>query len=431
MAQSSYPYPRHLRNFLAFGGDAICFSIAYTGFLNTSVILPAFTARLGGSTAIIGLVITLINLAWSLPQFVGGNVVGRFKRKKPLALAMSLFGRMFIPGFALLLALTQGEPSALIFVALCLSLMVFLGTDGFATIAWLDMLGRALPPQKRGLYIAIWQAVSSLGILGVGVMVSVILGENGPSFPDNYVILFGLAAVLFLLSSLGTLSIYEPPIPDGDPPSAVIPWRELGGHLLQIWRGDFRLRRLAGARVIFSFAMMAFPFFVLFATEQIHLPEEVLGEFITAQTVGTMIAGLALGRVADRFGPQRAVQIGALIVATAPVLGLVMALRAGWSMSWLIYIYIWIYVCSGLANNLLFLGFGNYLLDIAPADQRTIYIGAVNAINSLGVIAPFLAGLILGLSSYTALFAVTLGFCLVALVMVARLPHARRGETSP
>jgi MFS family permease len=423
----SYPHLR--RNFIAFGSDTIFFGIGLAGFLNTNVILPAFTARLGGSTIIVGLVLTLINLAWTLPQFVAGNIVGRFKKKKPIVLATALSGRMFIPAFALLLSLTRGEPPILIFVALCLALMIFLGGDGFATIGWLDMLGRAFPSHKRGSYIAIWQAISSLGILGVALLVGVILGEGGPRFPENYVILFGLASILFLMSALGTVSIFEPPVLEDAAQTAHIPWRDLGPHLLQIWRSDVRLRRLAEARVIFSFAMMAFPFFVLFATQKLGLPDEMLGSFIVAQTVGTMIGGLALGRVADRFGPHRAVQIGAVIIATTPILGLAMSTSTGWPISSLAAIYTWIYICSGLANNILFLGFGNYLLDISPAPQRTIYIGAFNAINSIGVLAPLIAGWLLASTSYTLLFVVTLGFCLVALVMVARLPHARQGET--
>lgn len=418
-------YPRSRWNLFAFGSDTILFSMAWQGFLNQSIVLPAFLSQLGASTTIVGLVLALISLAWSLPQFVGGNIVGRFKHKKPVALTMALGGRLFIPAFVMLLALTGGQPPTLIFIALCTALMIFLGGDGFATIAWLDMLTRAFPARKRGSYIAAWQAISSLGIMGVSVVVGIVLADNGPQFPQNYVILFGLGVILFFMSALGTLSIREPPVAAGVPQTTNIPWRDFGAHLLQIWRTDSRLRKLAAARVIFSFAMMAFSFFVLFATEKLHLPEEILGSFITAQTVGTMIAGLALGRVADRYGPQRAVQIGALIVATAPILGLVMALHSGWSMAVLVAIYVWIYICNGLANNILFLGFGNYLLDIAPAGQRTIYIGVVNAINSIGVLAPFVAGL-LAATSYTNLFLVTLAFCLVALVMVFRLPPSRQ-----
>jgi len=244
-------------------------------------------------------------------------------------------------------------------------------------------------------------------------------------------IIFGCGAIMFFMSILGSISIREPPPAEGAPATINVPWGDLAAHLLAIWRNDSRLRKLASARVVFSFAMMAFPFFALYATDVLHLPTDVLGQFIGAQTVGTMIGGLLLGRVADRYGPHRSIQIGALIMLTTPILGLVMSTRTWWMTSWLNWIYIWIYIATGLVNNLLFLGFGSYLMDISPSGQRTIYIGAVNAINSIGVVAPLVAGWLLTVSSYSVLFVVTLVCCLVALVMVLRLPHSRQEVIIP
>jgi len=418
-------YPRSRWNLFAFGSDTILFSIAYSGFLNPTVIIPAFLATTGANTTIVGLVLTLISLAWSLPQFIGGNVLGRFPRKKPVVLTAAIGGRIFIPGFVILMSVTGGNPPGLMSVGLCVALMIFLCGDGFATIGWLDMLTRAFPSEKRGSYIAIWQAVSSVGILGASALVTVVLANNGPAFPQNYIIIFGCGAIMFFLSVVGSISIHEPPQAGDAPATTHVPWDELATHLLTIWRTDARLRKLASARVVFSFAMMAFSYFALFATDVLHLPADVLGQFIGAQTVGTMIGGLVLGRVADRYGPHRSIQIGALIMLTTPILGLLMSTRTWWMTSWLNWMYIWIYICTGLVNNLLFLGFGSYLMDIAPSGQRTIYIGAVNAINSIGVVAPLVAGWLLTISSYTVLFVVTLVFCVIALVMVFRLPHSR------
>lgn len=420
-------YPQSRRNLIAFGADTILFAIAYSGFINPTIVIPTFLAMTGASTTIIGLVLTLISLAWSLPQFIGGNILGRFQKKKGPVLVAE-FGRLFIPAFVVLMVVTGGNPPGLMATGLCVALMIFLCGDGFATIGWLDMLTRAFPSDKRGTYIAVWQAISSIGILGASALVGIVLSDSGPAFPQNYIILFGFGAIIFFLSMLGTLSISEPPHAEGLPATTHVPWRDLTAHLLEIWRTDSRLRKLASARVIFSFAMMAFPYFALFATNVLHLPNDVLGQFIGAQTVGTLIGGLALGRVADRYGPHRAIQIGALITLTAPILGLVMSTRTWWLTSSLTWIYIWVYICNGLANNLLFLGFGNYLMDIAPGPQRTIYIGAVNAINSIGVFAPLVAGWLLNVTSYTTLFVVTLVFCIIALVMVFRLPHSRQPD---
>lgn len=414
-----------VRNLFAFGGDTILFGIGFTGFLNPNVILPEFTSQLGASTTAVGALITALSLSWSLPQLVAGNVAARFVHKKPFVLTMALTGRVFVLALAVLIALTRADPPWLSIAGVYIALFLFLGMDGFATIGWMDMLARAFPPEKRGSYISVWQAISAAGIFGAGIAVSFILGSNGPAFPYNFALLFGTAGVLFFLSAIGTANIHEPDVTEDSLKSQLIPLRSMGTHVQDILRKDKRLRQIIFARVMYSLGMMATPFYVLFATENLKFPAERLGSFIVAQTVGTVIAGLVLGRVADLYGSHRAIQIGTAVVITAPALAFGMSLTSGLSPLVLDLVFIWIYVCNGLANNLLFLGFANYVLELAPRGQRTIYTGTVNSINSIGVVGPLLASWIISLVSYQAMFAVTLLLGLVSLFLVFRLPSLR------
>jgi len=419
-----------LHNFFAFGADTVLFSIGLLGFMNTSILLPEFVDRLGGPPTAVGLLTTIIGLAWSAPQLIAGNVASRFKRKKPFVLTMALIGRVFILALAGLIVLTQAKPPWLSLLGLYVALIVFLGLDGFATIGWLDMLGRAIPPERRGSYISIWQAVASIGVSAVAPLVALILGAGGLTFPNSYALLFGLGGLLLFSSALGTWSIKEPEPTASDPHTKGVAWRYLFAHLRDIWRNDARFRRVALARVFFTFGMMAYPFYVGYATRELKLPVETLGAFIFAQTIGTMIGSLVLGRVADRFGPQRAVQMGSVVILTAPALALILVFQYQWVASAITLVYAWIYICIGLANNLLFLGFANYTLEIAPAGQRPMYAGAINTINSIGVLAPTFAGWLLSQTSYGVLFGLTLAVGIGALVMAFRLPPPRAAQPS-
>jgi MFS family permease len=417
-------YPKLTRNLLAFGTDTIAFGIALS-FININTILPAFVSQLGASTTSIGLLVTIFGLSWSLPQLIAGNVVARFKRKKPIVLAMAFTGRLTMPAIAILIAVTRASSPWLIQIMLYIALALFLGTDAFATIGWLDMLGRALPPEKRGRYISIWQAIAAVGVMGASQLVRVILSDSGPPFPGNFALIFGLGSTALYISAIAATRIYEPPDGSEDSATVSIAWRDFGKHLIAIWRQDHRLRQVTVARVLFSYGVMAFPFYVLYATNELRIPEATIGTFILAQTIGAMLAGLIIGRLADRHGPQRAVQIGSLIILSAPLLALIMVLCGQEVATQLQNAYLWIYVCIGLATNLPFLGFANYILDVAPANQRTIYLGAHNAVNSIGVIAPTLAGWLLGRTSYGILFAASLVFGAGALIAAWRLPPMR------
>ena len=412
-------------NYIAFGADTILFSIGFIAFLNVNVLLPTFVEQVGGAPTMVGILTTVIGLAWSAPQLIGGNVVSRFRRKKPFVLAMAVSGRVFILAFAALIYFTQGQPPWLSLAGLFAALILFLSTDGFATIGWMDILSRAIPADRRGVAISIWQAITSVGILAVSAGISAIIGENGPGFPNNYALLFGLGGLMLLVSLLGTIAIREPDIAEDEPETQPVAWGELFRHLLEIWNSDPRLRAVTIARVSFSFAMMAYPFYVGYATKVLGLPLESVAQFIIAQTIGTIVSSLVLGRIADRYGAQRAVQIGSAIILTAPVMALIVVFAHDSLSTWIALIYSWIYVCSGLANNLLFLGFANYTLQIAPPNKRPMYTGGVNAINSIGVMAPSVAGWLLVLTSYGALFGVTLALGIVALVLTFRLPPTR------
>jgi MFS family permease len=87
---------------------------------------------------------------------------------------------------------------------------------------------------------------------------------------------------------------------------------------------------------------------------------------------------------------------------------------------------VWIYVCIGLSDNLMMLGFLNYLFDIAPPGQRTIYVGTFNAVASIGLLGPVIAGWVVTHLSYPVLFFTSLCFATASLVMALKLPLARQ-----
>lgn len=420
-------YPNQRRNAFAFGGDTISFQIALS-FINVNTVLPAFVSQLGGSSTSVGFLVTMIGLAWCLPQLFAGNIVARYERKKPLVVLLAFLGRATIPALAILIVATRADPPLLIQIALYTSLIVFLGSDAFAAMGWLDMLGRALPPERRGHYIALWQTVAALGVTGASLLVRAILSDQGPPFPNNFALIFALGSVALYASAISGATIWEPPLSDDNPTSEHIAWSDFGRRLLHIWREDHRLRRAAAVRVLFSMGAMAFPFYVLYATNELHLPEETIGTFIFAQTAGAMLGSLVLGRMADRYGPQRVIQIGSFVILSAPVLGIVLTLGNRELVDVLRYAYPWIYVCIGVATSLLFLGFSNYVLDIAPASQRTIYLGAFNTINSVGTFGTTIAGWLLGVTSYSVLFAVSLLFGILTFWFALRLVSMRQSD---
>lgn len=419
------PHPKQTHNLLVFGTDYVFFALAL-GFLNLNVILPAFASRLGASPALVGLLVTILLLSWSLPQLPAGNVVARFRDKKPILMRAAFMGRPLVLVVAALVALTGGNPAWLNLLVLYVAFTLFFGSDSIAAIAWFDILGRAFPSEKRGGYISIWQISKGLGLLGVTALIGYILSERGPAFPFNYAMLFTGGGLALMISATALTLIYEPSGFKQEPVMTSIAWNAFGAHLARLWREDTRLRRATLTRILFSLSGMAFPFYVLYATDRLRFPEQTISIFILAQTVGVLFASLVLGQVADRHGAQRVIQIGSWVLLTAPLLALILALVSRGGLSTLLhYAYAWIYICIGLSENLGMLGYVNYVLDISPPEQRTIYMGFTNALNSLGLFGPIIAGWLVGHTSYLFLFAVSLTLGVGVLFLSYRLPAGR------
>ncbi len=417
-------------NFLAFATDYILFAVAL-GVINPNTVLPTLAARLGASTTLVGALITVFSVCWTLPQLFAGNLASRFEHKKPLMVRMALMGRPLMLVLAALIALTRAQPSWLILAALFAAFALFLGTDSFSAVSWYDILGRAFPPEKRGGYIALWQVGKSVALLGASALVGLILSAEGPPFPYNYTLLFGIAGVLLLGAAFGLSRIHEPPA-DGEAGTSYVAWQDFGRHIVQLWRSDPRLRRISIARVLFTLSTMAFPFYILYATEELHFSTQIIGLFIAAQTAGMLVASVVLGRIADRHGAHRTTQVGALLAISAPVLALVIAFTPESQLGILRNTYAWIYICMGLSENLMMLGYANYVMDIAPPNQRTVYVGTFNTFATIGVFGPTFGGWLLSHTSYPVLFATALACGIGALILALGLPTARlRGCPQP
>jgi MFS family permease len=399
MSKDSCALPPHYRwNFVAFLVDYVCFGVAFT-FISLNSVLPAFVRQLTDSAPVIGLVGTVFHGGWLLPQLAVARVINDKPRKKPYMIA-AVSGRILFWVIALVLwaGLARYPMAVLLLFFICLGL--FAVTDGVASVAWLDILARAIPLKQRGRLIGVAQVISGLAGSGVGVLVGLVLGSPSFRFPANYALLFTLAGAVFIPSAVALTLIREPPPQDA---SIEASGRVQGGWL-KFLLADAAFRRLMACRIMVGMISLAVPFYVGHADEVLHLPESVIGGFVIAQTLAGVIASAALGPVSERWGPQYVARIGSAVAVTGPLFALLAHLAGG---GWLAQAYPFVYVSLGVVNNAWMLGFFNYLLEIAPEGMRPAYIGLGNTIMGVLTLAPLVGGWLLEATSYTALFGVT------------------------
>jgi MFS family permease len=361
--------------------------------------MPAFVRQFTDSALIIGMVNTVWNGAWLIPQLAAANALSHIQRKQSALVRAGLLSRVNLLLIALALALGLWQRPGWLLVVFFALLTLFFGFDAFARL-WFDIVAKAIPGNRRGRLFGIGQVVTSLVAIAIGAFVRWILGPQGPAFPMNYAWLFGLAGLCTLLGLGALASIHEPL---EDVPEERASWRSYLPQLAKILREQTAYRRAIAAWLISGLVTLASPFYVLFATDQLRLTPETIGLFIIAQTLGSLIGSSSFGALAERKGPGAVIRASIVASVTGPLMAL--ALYFVHEASWLTWAFAWVFVALGIVNSSIMLGFMNYILELAPPAQRPTYMGLSNTLGGVLVLVPMLGGWLLQATSYPVLFA--------------------------
>lgn len=407
--------PYYRRNASAVVVDYISFTVAFT-FISLTSVLPAFVRQLTDSALVVGLTTAIYYAGLLLPQALIARLTADKPRKRPYAVA-TLAGRVAI--WIIALALWAGvakNPTAMLVVFL-VCLAIFVISDGGAIVTWMDIMARAIPAGRRARLFGSSQALSAIVGVGVGALISIILGNRGLAFPRNYALLFTLAAVSMVPSTVALVAMREPPARAETSVDKALSGRKT---LAQAFR-DRRFRRMLNCRLLIGLMNLAAPFYVVHAQDVLHLPERTIGTFTIAYTVATIAASLLLGALGERRGPHAVIRVAAVAAAVSPLYALAAHIAGA---GWLVTAYPIVFVGLGIVNSTWIVGFANYILELAPEGSHGAYIGVGNTVLGLLSVAPIVGGWLLEVSSYTVLFGLTAIGVLVGFAAVLRLEPA-------
>ncbi len=401
--------PNYRWNFTVFLVDIICFGVAFT-FASVSSVIPSFIGQLTDSPPIIGMGDVIFRGGWLLPQLITSRFIINKPRKKPYMIA-GLIGRVtfWVTALALWAGLDR-YPTAML-ALFFVNLGIFTVFDGFTSVAWFDILSRTIPVRRRGRLLGTSQFISGLLGAGIGVLVGQILVRQ--PFPQNYALLFALAGLMLVPSSIVLVLVREPPL-EG---AALKASTEKKESLLEPF-ADSNFRRLMASRLLVGMITMCTSFYVVHAEEALHLPESVIGAFVTAETLARVGASVVLGVVSERWGSRYVARIGSAVAFVGPLLALAANLAGG---GWFIRIYPFVYVALGVINSTWMLGFLNYLLEIAPEGKSPAYTGLGNTTMGILTLTPLVGGWLLQTTSYATLFSVTAVLVAAGFLLTLRL----------
>ena len=396
--------------------------------IDSQTVLAWFLIQLGVPNLYIGLISPIRMGSSFLLQILVSGYLQRRSHKLPFYRIMVILRSATLLGIALVIAwIPLGSPwLVILFFALLTAYSMGAGLTG---LAFMDMVAKVIPPTRRGAFFGQRSFWGGILALGAGPLIGFLLAESsGVRFPLNVAWLFVGALVTLVLAAIMWSMVKEPP-------SEVIPeavdWTEQvkrGGQLL---RDNVPYRMYLLAQTCATLADAAGSFYIVYAKAVLGIPAQMLGVYLTARTAASIVSNLFWGRISDRMGNRRLLQITNALGLCMPLIALGIGLlgsRTSAAVPLLSWVYALVFVVSGAFVAAAGIARTGYLLDVAPAAQRSLYLGFSNTL--LGVIrfGALASGLIVDWAGFSVLMALSAGFYGLAFVLALVMPEPRAVE---
>jgi hypothetical protein len=391
-------------NFFTKLGDAIASPKITLAWLMGAVGAPAY---------LVGLLVPIRESGSLLPQLVISGFIRHLAVRKHVWVAGALLQALAIAGIGLAALFLDGQAAGL---AIVLLLVLFSVARGFSSIADKDVLGKTIPKAQRGQTTG-W-AASAAGMITLAIGVFLILGVGQGGDAVFYAWLVIMSAGLWLAAAAVYVQIKEY---EGETSESSGLLRDALGRLSLI-RQDAVLRRFVITRSLLLCSALSAPYYISIAQEALGSPAQLLGIFIIASGLASMLSGPFWGRFADRSSRVVMILAAAMAAALGVTVFAVAQFHAAWfQQAWLLPL---LYFLLSVAHQGVRVGRKTYVVDIAEGNERTDYVAVSN--TAIGVVLLF-TGM---LGAVVAVISVPLVVLILSLLGIAgvivgyRLPEA-------
>ncbi|MEM7127892.1 MAG: MFS transporter [Chloroflexota bacterium] len=385
----------------------LSFIIFAGSLVSRETVIPVLINQLTDSKLAIGLLVAIYAAGVNLPQLFIANHSEGMRYKLPF---VKFWGGWFERGPYFLIGLfvwffaMQAPSMTVVFILLMLAVSAF--GMGIATPAWYDIIAKAIPVERRGIFSGIGHGLGAfIGIAGA-YFVGVIL--DAFDFPNNFAILFVVASFFMFISWIGLALNREPA---SLKTKERIELSEYLKDLPQILQTNANYSRFLISRALVHLGAMSIGFFMVYGTERFDIDGAGVG-LLTGIMIGSKAAtNLLWGLIGDRYGHKSVLTGAAFAVALAALIAWMAS-----SFWWLAVTFVLLgaYLAADEVSAL------NIILEFCVPEDRPTYIGLTNTLFApFMIVAPLVGGWLTDVSGYRPMFAVALVVGLIGSLMLA------------
>ncbi|XLS30471.1 MFS transporter [Flavobacteriaceae bacterium M23B6Z8] len=336
---------------------------------NPKTVLAWLMTYVNAPVYLISFIVPIRESGSMLPQIIIANIVRNLKIRKWVWVLGSVlqFASMLAIGMVAL-NFTGVQAGWLII----LFIVTFSLSRGLCSVTSKDVLGKTIPKTRRGKLKGYTVSVSGVLVLLAGLyMIYKSNKDTGIEF-YSYVIFF--AGALWLIAAIIYASIKEFP---GAAASDDSGWKE-SFKKLNLVRTDKHFRDFIISRSLLLCSALTAPFYIVLAQNYLGTESYILGLFIIANGIASIISAPIWGRMAD-VASNKVMVRAALLTA---IIGVVMfVILIGFpDLRTQIWLYPVAFFLLGIAHSGVRLGRKTYIVDMAKGNQRTDYVSVSNTL---------------------------------------------------
>lgn len=371
--------------------------------IDFNTVFPSLVDSLTEYKIIFGLLYSIMLGAPLLFNGIFSHYMKRYEYKKKFLLIGIYLRSLSFLGMSVFVFFFSKDNPDIVVVSFFFLVLLFSISGGFAGLSYSELIGKLFSSKERGMLYSSKQLVGSTAAFAGGIIVNRVFSLGQFQYPHNYVFLLFIGFIGLVIASLGFWFIKEPP-------SVVIKKEEdtLINYIKEIpdlLRNDLNYSNFIIVENMASFSLMILPFYMVFARDTFNIDQSYIGRYLLFQISGTVFSNFMWGYISRRFGAKSVIKVCVLTGGLIPIIALILS-RIGPNVYSLVFLLVG-FVISGRR-----IGFDSYLLDIAPEDKRTVYLGVRGTLNILVVILPITGSIFIENLGYS------FTFFLVSIVMI-------------
>lgn len=384
----------------------LSFIIFGVSLVSRETVMPVLVSELTDSKLAVGLIGAIFAAGFNLPQLFVANFSEGLRFKLPF---VKLFGGLgerlpyLLIGIVVWWLAVPSPGLTLVLFLLLLSISAF--GMGVATPAWFDIIAKAIPVERRGIFSGIGHGLGAfIGIAGAYFVGRIL---DAYPFPINFAILFVTASLFMGISWIGLALNREPP---SLKTKSRLPMAVFLAALPRILRDNRNYSRFLLSRTTVQLGAMSTGFFMVYGTDRFAIDGAWIG-LLTGILIGSKaLMNLIWGILGDRLGHK--------LVLTGAGFALALAALVAWfapAQWWLALTFALLgaYLAADEVSAL------NIILEFCAPEDRPTYIGLTNTLLApVLILAPILGGWLAEVSGYRTMFITALSIATLGTVLL-------------